>query len=62
MATTTPSILDDWDLDDPEDEYAPGCLFPETCCMGYADHFKFECYTPEMYEQYIAELFEQQSG
>jgi len=27
-----------------------GCCFPGECCMAYTDHFRHECYTPEMAE------------
>lgn len=38
---------------DEEDEW--GCVFPGECCMAYTDHMKGECYTPEMYEDYVRE-------
>lgn len=37
-----------------------GCCFPGECCMAHVDHFRHECYTPEMAEaedrEYIVHL------
>lgn len=35
-------------FDEEDERYEVGCLFPGECCMGHTDHFKSECYTPEM--------------
>jgi hypothetical protein len=41
--------------DDPLKEYVTDCGDPR-CCMNFAPHYRHECYTPEMYEAFIAEV------
>lgn len=43
------------DVDDPLGEWVMDCGDPE-CCMNFAPHYRHECYTPEMYEAYVAEV------
>jgi len=43
------------DDDDPLGEWVIDCGDPE-CCMNFAPHYRHECYTPEMYEAYMAEV------
>lgn len=48
------------DVDDEQDggdEWE--CAFPERCLMAYADHMRDECYTAEMYEDYMKEEISQ---
>ena len=41
--------------DDPLREWVMDCGDPK-CCMNFAPHYRHECYTPEMYEAYVAEM------
>jgi hypothetical protein len=41
-------------LNDDREEDELGCLFPDKCCMP-AEHFKSECLTAEMIEQWNQE-------
>ena len=56
-------MTDETDMDEPEDfhgydttaewgterEWVTDCGDPD-CCMNFAPHFRWECYTPEMVE------------
>lgn len=48
---------DDYESDDLEeaDEWVLDCGDPN-CCMNFTYHYRSECYTPEMYEAYVAEV------
>ena len=41
--------------DVPLKEWVMDCGDPK-CCMNFAPHYRHECYTPEMYEAYVAEV------
>jgi hypothetical protein len=43
---------DDYEEDEEEDW---SCAFPDECLMSYTDHLRDECYTVEMYEEYMKE-------
>jgi hypothetical protein len=50
----------DWDDDDendidPESEWVLDCG-NANCCMNFAPHYRSECYTPEDYEAFVAEM------
>lgn len=52
---------DEAEDDDPLHEWVMDCGDPK-CCMNFAPHFRSECYTPEMYEAYVAECSENTSA
>jgi hypothetical protein len=43
------------DVDDEEGEDW-SCAFPGRCLMAHTDHMRDECYTAEMYEEFVKEI------
>ena len=52
----TCTCVPDEDDDDMEEGEEMGFCDLAGCVMNYQPHFPSECYTPEMYEAYVAEV------